>query len=618
MDTAGEFGDAHRVSHALERGRQGLQRRALLELGFLVAAAHVGQGDGRLDVQAPVQHAHQGLGHVIDDGAAAGRPHQQIGPVAAQHDHRRHRAARTLAGLDAVGHEPAFGVPVRRRKIRHLVIQQKAAHEDLAAEFAFDGGGHAQRIALGVHRHQVARGRQFKRIVLAQRQELALGIARQRHLHAAVRADQRAPRAQVGGIQQGAHRHRHESRVGHVEVAVGERQPAGLGKIMHRLHAARRIAADGELLEFAQHLQHGDGAAAGRAHAAKPVAAVAAADGRTFLGAVGGQVGQAQVAGHGVAMHRGDDVPGDAALVERVRAAFRHRAQGAREFRVLQHVANRPGRAAGRVEIGRRRGLRGQRLVAGQQRVQARRHGEALLRQPDRGLEQVGPGQRAVLFVRQLQSAQQAGHADRHAVVDGLRERQRFALGIQEAVLAGRGGRGLAAVVGLDAAGPGRIQHHERAAADARGLRLHQVQHHLGRDGGVHYAAAPAQHFVAGLRRQRIGRHHHEMRGPRQLTVPRAAGGLRVEVLGRLGRPRPGGGQGAHDGHGGGKQDGGGMTGCAHERLRCAPAFRQASIISTHPGGASGIESRFPSTVPVVPCACATSRFSKRSAVPDP
>ncbi|MCY1533363.1 hypothetical protein D9M68_686870 [compost metagenome] len=228
-------------------------------------------------------------------------------------------------------------------------------------------------------------------------------------------------------------------------------------------------------------------------------------------------------------------------------------------------MADGPGLAARRVEIGRRRGLRGQRLVARQQRVQARRHGEALLGQPDRGLEQVGPGQHAILFVRQFQAAQQAGHADGHAVIDSLRERQRLALGIQEAVLAGRRGRGLAAVVGLDAAGPSRIQHHERAAADAGGLRLHQVQHQLGSDGGVHHAATPAQHVVARLRRERVGRHHHEMRCPHQLAGLRAAGGLRIEVLGRLRHPAPSGG---HGGHSGGKQDRGGMAGCAHGELR--------------------------------------------------
>ncbi|MNV67115.1 hypothetical protein D3C71_1599020 [compost metagenome] len=99
--------------------------------------------------------------------------------------------------------------------------------------------------------------------------------------------------------------------------------------------------------------------------------------------------------------------------------------------------------------------------------MQARRHGKAVFGKPDGGLEQVGPGQHARLLVRQFQAAQQARHADRHAVVHGLRERQRLALGVQEAIRARCGGRGFAAVIGLDATGLGRIQHEERAPANA-------------------------------------------------------------------------------------------------------------------------------------------------------
>ena len=233
-------------------------------------------------------------------------------------------------------------------------------------------------------------------------------------------------------------------------------------------------------------------------------------------------------------MHRGDDVASDVALVEGVRAMLRHRAQRAREFRVLQYVTHGPGLAAGPVEIGGGRGLLGQRLVAGQQLVQARRNGEALLGQPDGGLEQVGPRQHAMHHVRQFQAAQQARHADRHAVIDGLRERQRFALGVEESVGTRRRGRGLAAVVGLQAAAAGRIQHHERAAADAGGLRFHQIQHQLGRDGGVHHAAAPAQHFIAGAGRQRLADTiaKCEARASSRARVPLAASGLRSSAAG--------------------------------------------------------------------------------------
>jgi hypothetical protein len=52
----------------------------------------------------------------------------------------------------------------------------------------------------------------------------------------------------------------------------------------------------------------------------------------------------------------------------------------------------------------------------------------------------------------------------------------------------------------------------EGAAADAAGLRLHQRQHHLHGNGGVHRRAAGLEHLVARVRGQRVGGSHRELR----------------------------------------------------------------------------------------------------------
>ncbi|MNV44919.1 hypothetical protein D3C71_1366970 [compost metagenome] len=131
---------------------------------------------------------------------------------------------------------------------------------------------------------------------------------------------------------------------------------------MHGLDRARRVAGHRKRFQLAQHLQHGDGAAAGRRHAAQLVAAIGATDRVARLGAVIGQVRQAQVAGRGMPVHRGHDVAGDVALIERIRAG---------EFRILQHMAHRPRRAVRRIEICRGSSLLGQGLIACQERSQA-------------------------------------------------------------------------------------------------------------------------------------------------------------------------------------------------------------------------------------------------------
>jgi hypothetical protein len=68
--------------------------------------------------------------------------------------------------------------------------------------------------------------------------------------------------------------------------------------------------------------------------------------------------------------------------------------------------------------------------------------------------------------------------------------------------------------------------HQEAAAADARRLGLHQVEHHLGGDGGVDRAPAPAQNLASDPRRVRVGGCDHVLGGPGRRGLLAPAGGL--------------------------------------------------------------------------------------------
>jgi len=74
--------------------------------------------------------------------------------------------------------------------------------------------------------------------------------------------------------------------------------------------------------------------------------------------------------------------------------------------------------------------------------------------------------------------------------------------------------------------------HEEGTAADARGLRLDQGQHHLGVDGRVDGGTPGSQHLAAGLGGQRVGGGDHVFGGDGRRS------GLGGGRCGGLGRPR--------------------------------------------------------------------------------
>ena len=77
-----------------------------------------------------------------------------------------------------------------------------------------------------------------------------------------------------------------------------------------------------------------------------------------------------------------------------------------------------------------------------------------------------------------------------------------------------RRGRGLASIVGAELAARPVVVEQKGPAADTRGLRLHQVQNHLGGDRRVDRRASGAEYVQSGTRRQGIRRGDHLPLGP--------------------------------------------------------------------------------------------------------
>ena len=235
---------------------------------------------------------------------------------------------------------------------------------------------------------------------------------------------------------------------------------------------------------------------------------------------------------------RGDDVARDLALVERTRAAGCDALQRRGERRIRTDRADRE-RPTVRIEEIIARTRLPHRSFGDQQPMQPRGHRETRFRERDRRLEQARPRQLAVAFVRSLEQRDNTRDTDRSPADDRVAEFHRLAVGVEESLRPCRRRRGLAPVVGKQPVVARIVNQHERAAADARRLRLDQREHELHRNRRVDRAAAGGEHAIAGVDRERIRRGHHE--------APARHRGLLVSpgrALGRgIERVRAGGGE---------------------------------------------------------------------------
>ena len=112
--------------------------------------------------------------------------------------------------------------------------------------------------------------------------------------------------------------------------------------------------------------------------------------------------------------------------------------------------------------------------------------------------------------MRKLEQFEQPGDACRAPADDRLRPVQGFPRRIEEAPRPRRRRCGFAPVVGIQALRTRSVVQQKPAPADARGLRLDQVQDELGGNGRVERAATAFQEFVAGARGERMRGHDHE------------------------------------------------------------------------------------------------------------
>ncbi len=152
-----------------------------------------------------------------------------------------------------------------------------------------------------------------------------------------------------------------------------------------------------------------------------------------------------------------------------------------------------------------------------------------------------------MLFVCHFQRTQHARSTHRAPADLRLRERHRFAVGLQEQLLGGTRRGGFASVVGAHLfAVP---QHDHRTATDPGGLRLDQGQHRLHGNRRINRRTTLAQHLATGLGGQRIGGSGHVFTGLAGLQVGAVTGsGFRRQRQGRGGRGvARGEGQGADD-----------------------------------------------------------------------
>ena len=87
-------------------------------------------------------------------------------PSGVEHQGRRHRRKRPLAGLDPVRDRPAIDLG-HEREIGQLVVEQEAAHHDARAEIVLDRRRHGDRVAVAVDDREVAGRGELRRRTVA-------------------------------------------------------------------------------------------------------------------------------------------------------------------------------------------------------------------------------------------------------------------------------------------------------------------------------------------------------------------------------------------------------------------------------------------------------------------
>ena len=321
----------------------------------------------------------------------------------------------------------------------------------------------------------------------------------------ALRVDQAGELFGVGLVEQPPGRDVGEGGVGQRRVAVAEGEARGLGQEVQPLLAVRVERRQVELLQDVEHQQRHHALAVGRALVDVDVA-VAGVDRLHLLGRRCGEVLHlVPAAGRVQARHH---LLGQLALVEGVGPLLGDAPQRAGERRQADDAARLRRLAARQVEGLPGLGERDAVAVALPVPGDARRHREALLGVPDRGLEQLAERAGAVRPEQVLPGGDGARHGD--AV--RARRPQLLDAGRAQRVDGEASGRPAGAVQRLHAA-RGRGVEGEAVAADAGHLRLDHAQHRDRRHRRVGRVAARAHHLQRRQRGERVRGRRHRLAG---------------------------------------------------------------------------------------------------------
>ena len=116
-----------------------------------------GRGRDRLHRELPIDQIDERLRDIGNDVAAAGRTERgEEAAVGPEHDDRRLRAQRPLAGRRRVRHRPSVDHGLKG-EIGQFVVEHETAGRDLRAEAGFDRRRHRDDLAAIVHDGKVAR-----------------------------------------------------------------------------------------------------------------------------------------------------------------------------------------------------------------------------------------------------------------------------------------------------------------------------------------------------------------------------------------------------------------------------------------------------------------------------
>ena len=116
-------------------------KRPRLQFGGAIAAAEMRQGDGGVEVEAPVEDADQGLGDVIDDPRPPGDLRTALSSPLASRTRSAPWTSAAAARLDPANWLRACLPRSGAKAVGELVVEEKAMDHEPRPEAAFDGGG---------------------------------------------------------------------------------------------------------------------------------------------------------------------------------------------------------------------------------------------------------------------------------------------------------------------------------------------------------------------------------------------------------------------------------------------------------------------------------------------